>query len=537
VTADDTPASATAEGEPALLDVDGVVKRFGGLVAVDGATFEVADGSITGLIGPNGAGKSTLFNCITGLYEPTDGDVYFRDERITARQPHEIARLGIARSFQESDVFLGMTVRENVAVAAQAADDRRRSMRMPASRLTSIDDRVDSALADVGMADQADKPAGDLSHGDRRKLEVALTAVNNPDLLLLDELTSGMGKQDSIETVGTIRQLADDRSITIVMIEHDIGVVMNNSDVITVLHNGRVIARGSPESVQADEAVRQAYLGVEDAAVTDTASGRAGQTGDDGATERPAPAHRGGGSDPLLSLEDVHASYGQSQVLQGLSMSVGEGEIVSLVGRNGVGKTTTLRTIAGVLEPSLGAVRFDGRNLQGLSDFQRARAGIGYVPEDRQVFPELTVRENLKMGQIGAGRGVFGLEEVFERFPRLDGRRSQLGAQLSGGEQQMLAIARALVGPTELLLLDEPTEGLAPQIVSEVVDIVGDIRREEGISVLLVEQNVQAAMDVADRHNVLHDGTIVFEGTTGQLAAAEDVVDRYLGVGAELRAD
>jgi ABC-type branched-subunit amino acid transport system ATPase component len=523
-----------------LLRTEGLTKTFGDLVAVGDVDLTVEEGTLHSVIGPNGAGKSTLFNCITGLYEPTDGDVYFRDERITARQPHEIARLGIARSFQESDIFLGMTVRENVAVAAQAADDRRRSMRMPAGRLTSIDDRVDSALADVGMAGQADKPAGDLSHGDRRKLEVALTAVNNPDLLLLDEPTSGMGKQDSIETVGTIRQLADDRSITIVMIEHDIGVVMNNSDVITVLHNGRVIARGSPESVQADEAVRQAYLGVEDAedaAVTDTASGRAGQTGDDGATERPAPAHRGGGSDPLLSLEDVHASYGQSQVLQGLSMSVGEGEIVSLVGRNGVGKTTTLRTIAGVLEPSLGAVRFDGRNLQGLSDFQRARAGIGYVPEDRQVFPELTVRENLKMGQIGAGQGVFGLEEVFERFPRLDERRSQLGAQLSGGEQQMLAIARALVGPTELLLLDEPTEGLAPQIVSEVVDIVGDIRREEGISVLLVEQNVQAAMDVADRHNVLHDGTIVFEGTTGQLAAAEDVVDRYLGVGAELRAD
>jgi branched-chain amino acid transport system ATP-binding protein len=235
-------------------------------------------------------------------------------------------------------------------------------------------------------------------------------------------------------------------------------------------------------------------------------------------------------SRPLLALDDVHAAYGESHVLRGVDMIVGAGEIVSLVGRNGVGKTTTLRSIVGVLTPHRGTVTFDSEDVTMLPDHARVKRGISYVPEDRQIFPELTVAENLKIGSIATEEHVFTLEEVYDLFPRLDERRSHKGIELSGGEQQMLAIARALLGRTEILLLDEPSEGLAPQIVEDVLGAIEDIR-DEGVTVLLVEQNVHAAKRVADRHYVLHKGEIVFEGTTADLDAEPDVQRRFLGVG------
>ena len=234
-------------------------------------------------------------------------------------------------------------------------------------------------------------------------------------------------------------------------------------------------------------------------------------------------------SDPLLSLDSVHASYGESHILKGVTMAVDEGEVASLIGRNGVGKTTTLRSIVGVLTPHQGTVTFDGEDVTTLPDYVRSQRGISYVPEDRQVFPELTVEENLRMGQIGSNENMFSMEEVYDLFPRLDKRRSNSGLQLSGGEQQMLSIARTLLGHTKLLLLDEPTEGLAPQIVTDVLEAIEEIR-DRGVTVLLVEQNVKAAMETASRHHVLHGGEIVFEGDTEELNEAEDIQDRYLGV-------
>jgi len=509
-----------------LLRTEGLTKAFGELVAVDDVDLSVEEGGVHSVIGPNGAGKSTLFNLVTGLFEPTDGRVFFRDEEITGRAPSEIARLGISRSFQESDVYLGLTVAENIKTAAQAPTDQRRSMRLRANDLQTVNDRAAAALEDVGLADRAGIQARDLSHGERRELEIALTVVNDPQLLLLDEPTAGMGNRDGLDTVGTVQRLAEERDITIVMIEHDIGIVMSISDTVTVLQSGRVIAEGPPEAVQTDEKVRRAYLGL-DADHDPHVESASGEPATNARTES--------GADPLLSLTDVHAAYGGSNVLRGVSIDVMEGEIVSLIGRNGVGKTTTLRTIAGVLPPVEGRVRFAGEDVSDIPDYGRVGRGMAYVPEDRQVFPELTVAENLRMGQVGADDGIFTSEEVYERFPRLRERTEQLGQQLSGGEQQMLAIARALLRPTSLLLLDEPSEGLAPQIVTDVLDIIEDIR-EAGVTVLLVEQNVRAAMGVADHHYVLHGGEITFEGTTRELEDADEAIDRYLGVGATIGA-
>nr|WP_221625655.1 ABC transporter ATP-binding protein [Halobellus ruber] len=234
----------------------------------------------------------------------------------------------------------------------------------------------------------------------------------------------------------------------------------------------------------------------------------------------------------MLDVDGIDAAYGQSRILRDLSLSVDRGEVVSLVGRNGAGKTTTLRAILGILTPTAGTITFDGEDITGYPDYETVNRGIRYVPEERQAFPDLTVDENLRMGQLkSGGEGTLSLDEVFELFPRLADRRSYNGSHLSGGEQQMLVIARALLGRTKLLLLDEPTEGLAPQIVEDVIEVVETIS-EEGVTILLVEQNVRAAMAVADRHYVINKGQNVFDGTTPELREAEDVMERHLGVGA-----
>ena len=238
-------------------------------------------------------------------------------------------------------------------------------------------------------------------------------------------------------------------------------------------------------------------------------------------------------TDPLLSVEGIDTAYGQSHVLRNVSLTVGRGEVVGLLGRNGAGKTTTLRSISGVVKPHAGRIVFDGEDVTGLPDYEISRRGISYVAEERAIFPDLTVHENLKMGRVRGGEGIYTLEEVFEVLPRLEERRSFRASHLSGGEQQMLVIARALVSPTDLLLLDEPTEGLAPQIVEDIMRVVDRIR-DEDVSILLVEQNVNAVLRLADRNYIINKGEIAYEGTSEELRADTETQERLLGVGASL---
>ncbi|WP_306057543.1 ABC transporter ATP-binding protein [Natronococcus wangiae] len=236
-------------------------------------------------------------------------------------------------------------------------------------------------------------------------------------------------------------------------------------------------------------------------------------------------------SEPLLAVEDVDAGYGETTVLRELSMSIDEGEIVSLVGRNGAGKTTTLRSIVGILTPTSGTVTYRGTDVTALEATETVRRGLALVPEERRIFPELTVEENLELADYGGASGVDSLSvgEALETFENLQERASNPGSSLSGGEQQMLAIARALVGGADLVLLDEPTEGLAPYIVRDVMDIVEDLN-DRGITVLLVEQNVRVCLELADRNYLINQGEIVYEGTSAELEDDEEVLDRYLGV-------
>ncbi len=232
----------------------------------------------------------------------------------------------------------------------------------------------------------------------------------------------------------------------------------------------------------------------------------------------------------MLALDNLHAHYGLAHVLQGVSLNVAKGEVVGVFGRNGVGKTTLIKTVAGWLAPTSGSIKFEGAEIAGLASDRICRLGVGLVPEDRRVFPGLTVEENLRLGLMqspGRSRSESkqAIERIFARFPRLAERRTQMGTTLSGGEQQMLAIARVLAGTPRLLLIDEPTEGLAPMVVDEIFELIAGFRAD-GIPVLLVEQNVLRALEVCDRFVALERGAIVFSGSArseadrGKLIAA-----------------
>ncbi|CAD9227057.1 branched chain amino acid/phenylalanine ABC transporter ATP binding subunit LivF [Burkholderia cenocepacia] len=230
----------------------------------------------------------------------------------------------------------------------------------------------------------------------------------------------------------------------------------------------------------------------------------------------------------MLDVKEVHACYGKSHVLQGISLNVNEGETVTLLGRNGAGKSTTLKTIAGVVAPTGGTVTFAGRPVAGQPAHRIAAGGLCFVPEHRGIFRLLSVEENLRLG--ARHDSPWQLDDIYRIFPRLKERRRNGGAQLSGGEQQMLAIGRALMNHPRLLMLDEPVEGLAPVIVEEIVEQLKRIKAA-GVAILLVEQNLEVCMQLADRHFVIEQGVIVYEGSNAAFAADHDVKDRYLGVG------
>ena len=231
----------------------------------------------------------------------------------------------------------------------------------------------------------------------------------------------------------------------------------------------------------------------------------------------------------MLELENVHAYYGESHILHGVSLCVQPGEVVCLLGRNGAGKTTTILTVMGYLQPRPGHIRYRERGITGLSPYAVARLGFGFVPQERGIFPSLTVRENLTVFARVGVNGYWTLKRIFDLFPVLQARERNLGFQLSGGEQQMLSIARALMLNPALLLLDEPSEGLAPMIVAQIVEVLARLKRE-GLAILLVEQNLRTALAVGDRHHVMNKGEICFSGSAAELEGNDFVLRNYLSV-------
>jgi branched-chain amino acid transport system ATP-binding protein len=489
-----------------LLDVDRVTKHFGGLAAVNGASFRVHRGELRSVIGPNGAGKTTLFNVLTGLLPADGGEARFNGGAITGLPPHRVVARGVSRSFQIISVFQALTVFENVRIAVQAKHPRRFAMFADATGLADVTGEATRLLQAVGLADRSPVMAANLSHGDQRLLEIAIALATRPELLLLDEPLAGLSAADRTRVAQLIRTLQ--RSATIVLIDHDIDQVLALSDRITVLHQGRVIAEGGPAEIQQNAEVQTAYLG--QLKVTSAPT-----------TGRPRPAGA-----PLLSVQGVDAFYGKSHVLHGVSLDVYPGEVVSLLGRNGAGKTTTLAAITGVVPPRRGRITYRGSEIAGRPPEEIARMGVGLVPQGRRIFPNLTLLENLQIARRGSGG--WSLERVFMTFPRLAQLRDARGATLSGGELQLLAIARALMGHVELLLLDEPFEGLAPTIIETVWNVLHAIKGET--TLLLVEQNADLALALSDRAYVISNGSIAWTGEARALRGEDALRMRLLGV-------
>ncbi len=493
-----------------ILTVRGLHKRFGSLVVAADVHLDVHPYQLHSLIGPNGAGKTTFFNMLTGLLRADAGQIALDGHDITQLPVHRRIRLGIARSFQILSVFRNLTTFENVRVAVQARSAQQNSLWRDAYEIEEINARTWSLLAAVGLEDRAAEPCANLSHGEQRLLEIAIALATDARLLLLDEPLAGLAEADR-EVVGAlIRQLAETHAV--LLIEHDIDRVLALSDRITVLHQGRVIADGKPAEVANNPDVITAYMG----------TARAG--GVVVPTVRPEAAGAIS-TKPILELAKVRAGYSGSLILTDLDLVVNEGEAVALLGRNGVGKTTMLRAITGTVQKSAGRIVMDGSDITHAKSYEINRLGISIVPEGRRLFPNLTVMENLR---LAARPGGASFDEIFELFPKLKILQRARAESLSGGERQMLAIARALTVPSRLILLDEPFEGLAPAIVQEVMDAL--VRLRGRVAMIIVEHHAETVLPIVDRAYVLVNGQVAYEGSAKALEADHALQARLLGV-------
>jgi len=485
------PASLSGK----VLEVDGVEMKFGGIRAVSGASLEVAGGQVHALIGPNGAGKTTTFNVISGMFTPTAGTVKLSGQAIHQLPAHRICQQGLARSFQITNLFKGLSIRENLRLSLQARHPGRFDFWRDAGRYADVDAETAELMKFLGLEGIEETLGGDLSYGGQRLVDLGIALGSKPQMLLLDEPLAGLAAAERERVSRLVRIIAD--HIPVLIVEHDIDRVLGFSHRVTVMNEGAVLMCGSPDEVRNDPRVQAVYTGTGTPPVT----GRS--IASDG--ERPM----------VLRFQDVNAFYGKSHILNDATLDVRDGEIVALLGRNGAGKSTLLKALCGLLPPASGNIEFEGRDISGLSAPEIARMGIGYVPQGRGLFAGMTVAENLALGRLarktdGSHGVAWSEEKIYEYFPRLKERRHVAADYLSGGEQQMAAVARALSGNVKLLLLDEPFEGLAPTVVQELFSVFDRLRGE--VSIVIVEHNLDLVLALADRVFALERGAVFHSG-------------------------
>ncbi|HEX4235199.1 MAG TPA: ATP-binding cassette domain-containing protein [Caldimonas sp.] len=484
-----------------MLEVDKLSKRFGGLVAVKDLSFSIRPGEILGLIGPNGSGKSTAMKAIMGVETPSAGSIKLDGVEIAGLPAYQIARLGVGLVFQHSRPLHRQTVLENIKVAL-----------LPDSLTqlfagADVDRQARSIAERVGLAGVVDRKPPTLPFADLRRLELAKAIARHPKLVMVDEPFAGLTASEVAAFSELIREFrAEGRAV--LLVDHNVKGVSALVDRVLAMYLGEWIAEGAAADVMQHETVRRVYLG-----------------GVIGASARPEASFTD--KVPALQVEGVGVLYGKALALQDVSLHVHEGEFVSVVGLNGAGKTTLFNAISGLIEHS-GAIRWAGERLDGSSAARIARGGVVQCPETRELFGDMSVRENLDLGgnSLDDAERDERLRWLFDLFPILQSRQTQTARTLSGGEQQMLALARALMMKPSLLILDEPTLGLAPVILETLSKALERLRATTSISVLLGEQNVTFALPHADRVYVLDHARIVWEGPPGRFA--EEAAAAYL---------
>ncbi|MEO8740245.1 MAG: branched-chain amino acid ABC transporter ATP-binding protein/permease [Casimicrobiaceae bacterium] len=481
------------------LEVQNLAKAFGGIHAVQDASLAVAERTLHALIGPNGAGKTTLFNLVSGLFRPDRGRVLLDGRDITGEAPHRIVAAGLSRSFQITNLFPALTLEENLRLAVQARDPSHFNGWTRATSIEPVMRKTRELIRFLGVAGMERAEAGALSYGGQRLLDMGLALASAPRVLLLDEPLAGLAAAERERVANLVKRIS--REIPVLMVEHDIDRVFALADRVTVMNEGRVLVDGTADDARNSSAVQEVYIGAGTSALAAGARQHAVQE-----TGR-----------ALLAVDSVDAYYGKSHILQRASLVAREREIVALLGRNGAGKSTLLKTIIGIVRAAEGRIALGDQELTRLPAAAIARLGVAYVPQGRGLFAGMSVRDNLELGRLKrrAGGVVWSEEKIMEFFPRLKSRLDTPADFLSGGEQQMVAVARALSGQVRVLLLDEPFEGLAPAVVEELFEAFDKLRGE--VAMVIVEHNLDLVLALANRAYVLERGSVVYEGAAAAL--------------------
>jgi ABC-type branched-subunit amino acid transport system ATPase component/ABC-type branched-subunit amino acid transport system permease subunit len=484
-----------------VLEVKGVSKKFGGIRAVSNASLQIGAGEIHALIGPNGAGKTTLFNLVSGLFAPDGGTIRLNGREIQGVPSHLICHHGVARSFQITNLFRGLTIYENLRLSLQAQSAVRFNIWRDIDSCADIHAETAELIKFLGLEGIEEIEGGELSYGGQRLVDLGIALGSKPQVLLLDEPLAGLAAVERERVSNLIKSVAV--NIPVLIVEHDIDRVLGFSQAVTVMNQGEVLMTGAPDMVRADRRVQEIYTGT---GIPEVVHSRSDAAALDAAQ--------------VLRFERVNTFYGKSHILNDATLDVREGEIVALLGRNGAGKSTLLKTLAGLVPLASGTIEYEGRNIAAMPAPDIARMGIGYVPQGRGLFAGMTVRENLALGRLarktdGSNGVVWSEAQILEYFPRLKERMDIAADYLSGGEQQMVAVARAMSGNVKLLLLDEPFEGLAPAVILELFGVFDLLRRHT--SIVIVEHNLDLVLALADRVFALERGAVFHQGPAAPL--------------------
>lgn len=533
------------------LEIKDLSIKFGGVTALDNVSLSLGDREFLGLMGPNGSGKTTIINCISRIYQPSSGQIQFDGIDLMKLEGYQIVALGISRTFQDLNFFghisdmlvidyvkLGLfacapgqplldAIRASRSVKSEA-ETKRSARRIldffryfrEQSEPPELDRNYAFLFGRGGFPDLIDveyMPLGILSFAWRRRLDLARALVSNPKLLLLDEPAQGLPVSE-IENLGRLlKMIKQEFGTSALIVEHNVSTLLDISDRIAVLNVGKKIADDVPAKIKDNREVIDIYLG------TNPSSSHAQEP-------RREVAQTQTSLHPVLEVKHLDLYYGNAQALSAVSINVFPRSICCVLGTNGSGKSSLLRAISGIEKPASGQILVDGNYLPLGWPERAVEQGIQFVPQGRVLFPELTVRQNLQMGAYMFVKDTMqDLGKALDYFPDLKGFLDEQVASLSGGQQQMVAIAQALMGRPKVLLLDEPTLGLAPVLTDFIFSTIQRLSVEEKCAILLVEQNVMKCLAVCDYAYLLNVGVVINHGPTKALMDNPAILKNSLG--------